>query len=681
MVNEMVAVMDKISEYVKKLSDALDTGKMSAEEFRDNASELMPILEALMTEVPHDIIVSYKDFFESFKVFCKKCNQTDFLIENVDNMASSLELFGECVEQIKKEYNDMYRTCTCCGSYVTYSPLPSLYKGITGMEPKFTFETINKKEYFCPSCQSTDRDRLLISFLKKIGLEQAGDSLKLLQFAPSIPVEKWLLENCPQVSYESTDLYMEDVTFTADIQDLNMVSDATYDIVICSHVLEHVRDDKKALSEMKRILKPEGMILFLVPVDLKTDIIEEEWGLSEEENWKRFGQGDHCRLYGKKALVERLAEHFYVNELSKDYFGENIFHMGGFSETSTLYVLTKDIDVKLDVADHTKVDEELCKNGPLVSVIMCCYNHEKYVAEAIESVLNQSYQNIEFLVADDGSSDHSVDIMKQYSKHFAKEFYFDENTGSRFQLLKENATGKYTALMNSDDVWDKDKIALQVAYMEAHQECGACFTWCLFTDENLNQIHDNTFIRGNMSSYEWMHYFWTQGNVLCNPSSLIPTKINKQIPLYGTACWQIPDFFKWVNMVQSHTIHIMTKPLIYMRQTGRNASKSTKLNWYRHTVEEASNWMWIIRNMESSFFKKAFSSLMIDTEASSDIEIKCEKYFLLLHHHSLLVQNSAFCYFSEIYNDVKDCMFEKYQYGVKEFKEDCASKGLASRFL
>lgn len=681
MQNEISAVMDKISVYVKKLSGALDAGQMSAEEFRDNASELVPSLDALLTEIPQDIIVPYKEFFGTFRVFCKQCNNIDFLIENVDNMASSLELFLECLTQIKKEYTDMFKICTCCGSNVRYTRLPSFYSEKIGNDSKFHFETINNKEYLCPICQATDRDRLLIYFLKKIGLQKSSEGLKLLQFAPSMPVEKWLLENCPHVSYESTDLFMKNVTFTADIQDLSMVADAAYDLVICSHVLEHVKDDRKALNEMKRILKPEGMILFLVPVDLNTDIIDEEWGLSEDENWKRFGQGDHCRLYGKRSLVERMKEYFYVNELGKDYFGEDIFHMGSFTETSTLYVLTKDKDVKLDVADHTIVDEELCKNGPLVSVIMCCYNHEKYVAEAIESVINQSYQNIEFLVADDGSPDHSVDIMKQYSKYFKKEFYFEDNTGSRFQLLIDSATGKYTAIINSDDVWDKNKIAHQVAYMEAHKECGACFTWCQFTDENLNPVSDNTFIKGNMSSYEWIHYFWTKGNALCNPSSLILTEINKQIPLYGTACWQLPDFFKWVNMVQNYNIHIMNKPLTFMRQTGRNVSRNTKLNWCRHTVEEASNWMWIIRNMDAAFFRKAFSTLMYNPEATSDVEIKCEKYFLLLNHYNVLVQNSAFCYFSEIYNDVMDCMFDKYKYGLKEFKEDCVSKGLASQLL
>ncbi len=647
MQNEMIDTLNKMNEYVKKLSVALDSGKLSAEEFRDNACELISVIEMLNSNLPKEIIASYIEFFMSFQIFCKKCNEIEFLKENVDYMASSLELFGECIQQIIKEYSNLFRICTCCENYVIYTPLRSCYKDAT---------------YLCPSCQATDRDRLIIAFLKKAGLQQAKDTVKLLQFAPSMPVESWILDNCPHITYESADLYLENVTFQADIQDMQMIDNETYDVVICSQVLEHVKDDAKALIEMKRIIRKDGMILFLMPEELSTETVDQESGF-------------------KKALLEKLREQFCVNELGIDYFGEETFHMGGFTNTSTLYVMTKSENVQLDVSDVIEVDEELCKNGPLVSVIMSCYNHEKYVAAAIESVLNQTYQNIEFLVADDGSSDKSAEIMKQYSSHFAKEFYYEENTGSRFQLLKDSATGKYTALMNSDDIWDKDKIALQVAYMEAHKECGACFTWCIFTDENLNLLSDKVFIQKNRTRYEWMLFFWTVGNALCNPSSLIPTELNKQIPNFGTACWQLPDFFKWVNMVQDHAIHIITKPLTFMRKTGKNASSSTAVNGYRHAVEEGNNWILFIKNMDPDFFFKAFSSLMIYPKTISELGIKCEKYFLLLNHQNAFVQNSAFCYFSEIYNEVKDFMKENYHYGIKEFKEDCIRKGFADKFL
>ena len=84
--------------------------------------------------------------------------------------------------------------------------------------------------------------------------------------------------------------------------------------------------------------------------------------------------------------------------------------------------------------------------------------------------------------------------MKRYSSYFTKELYLTENTGGEICYhLKQFASGKYIALMHSDDVWDKDKLALQVAYLESHAECGACLTWCLYTDEHLTEIENNIF--------------------------------------------------------------------------------------------------------------------------------------------------------------------------------------------
>ena len=134
---------------------------------------------------------------------------------------------------------------------------------------------------------------------------------------------------------------MQGVTYQSDVQDMYMISDETYDIIISSHVLEHVENDRKALKEMKRILKEDGMILFLVPIDLNANKINEEWGLSEEENWRRFGQGDYCRRYDKWGLIARLKEEYCVYGLGKDYFGEEEFRNCGLTETSMLYILAK----------------------------------------------------------------------------------------------------------------------------------------------------------------------------------------------------------------------------------------------------------------------------------------------------------------------------------------------------
>lgn len=600
-------------------------------------------------------------------------------------MLSSLELFDECMEALIVSCINRKRRCVLCGKEVFFEPLPKFYAEMNkklGIESRFQAETLNREEYLCPVCGSSDRDRLIAMFLQKANIRQAAEGFRILQFAPSPGIEMWLKRHCPHTVYESADLFMENVTCQADIQNLYMMQEEAYDLIICSHVLEHVQDDRKALREMKRILKPEGKIVFLVPVDMGTEEIDEQWGLPEEENWRRFGQSDRCRLYGKRGLRERLSEEFYVYALGQEYFGAEAFLQSGLTDTSTLYVLTKSEAVLLDMGEQTAVDEKLCREGPLVSVIMSCYNHSEFVAEAIESVLAQSYKNIEFLVADDGSEDSSPEVMQRYSKHFTKEYYFKDNAGGRFLLLKEQACGKYIALLNSDDVWDKDKLALQVAFLESHREYGACFTWCEYTNERLEPLEDMTFIKGNRSRSEWMKYFWTEGNAICNPSGLILRELSLKAPRYGSACWQLPDFFKWIDMVQTHSIYIIPKLLTKMRrhqsENASNVSACSGRNLVRSMIEEGCNWGWVIRDMEAGFFREAFGNLMINPAAVTEEEIKCEKYFLMLKHYNMFVQNSAFIFLSEVYPAIGNCLAEKYRYTVKELKEDMLAKGIGS---
>ena len=679
-------IIIEISRIIKALLEELNTDAMN-ETKKDDVIKLYQLLRGIKIYFPPVMLNEYLEFINSLEVFLGQCTDEKFLEANKEMAVSSLELLYECLGQILKYFKAHSKQCICCNSRVLYLPLPEYYNE---MEKKYgsyrtgIAETLNQAEYLCPTCGASDRDRLIISYLKKGNLQKAEEGYRALQIAPAKSISQWIEKNCPQVKYETTDLFMQGVSFNSDIQNMKEIEDSTYDLIICSHVLEHVQDDQKALSEMKRIMKQNGRCIFLVPLWIDYDAIDEEWGLSEEENWKRFGQGDHCRRYGKRALLDRLEKYFYVTQLGKEYFGEEIFEQEGLTDTSNLYLLTKDQDVTLDMGEVKKIDEELAKNGPLVSVIMSCYNHADYVEEAIQSVLKQSYKNIEFIVADDGSQDHSADVMRKYSKYYAYEYYAQENVGGLYNTIKKHATGKYIALMNSDDIWDENKIALQVEYMEKHPECGVSLTWCNYVDADGKDLEGNLFIQANRNSYQWMNYFWKHGNVICNPSFLATREFGLKEERFGAACRQLPDFFKWVQIIQETEIHIIPKILVKMRRyrskSVENVSAQTEENMLRHRMEEGCNWMWIIRQMDNAFFKKAFSDMMINPEAETDEEIRCEKYFLMLNHTNCMVQYEAFCYFNEIYVDTEKCFIDKYHYDYRNVAEDIIHKGLGKLF-
>ena len=640
------------------------------------------VLSKIQETVPKQYLEDYNEYFESTKIFYGNCKSITFLDNNIQQAYDSIVLLGTCLTQVKEDILSNQGKCACCGNIVEYYPLSSYYDEMSQKygSSKWKSETLNKDKYTCPKCGSSDRDRLIVSYLKKIGLPTALEGTRVLQIAPAQVIDMWIKKWCPNVVYDTTDLFMDGVTFKSDIQDMHNVESRKYDVIICSHVLEHVKDDKKALSEMNRILKDDGEIVFLVPIDLNRDTIDEEWGLSEEENWRRFGQDDHCRAYSKQGLLERLNEHFHVNQLGKGYFGEEVFGNAGLTDTSTLYVLTKDETVRLYKGWIPEIDEELCQNGPLVSVILPCYNHEKYVARAIESIINQSYKNIELIVCDDGSSDNTPSIMKKYSEYFAKAIYYPENIRIRDQVLAKEATGKYVALAHSDDYWEKDKLALQIAWLEKNG--GVCLTWADYVDDYGNVQEDAIFYKRNRSSKEWLRYFWTNGNCLCNPSCVMEREVFIKSSTHGISSKQLPDYFKWIDIVQQYELHIVPLPLTKMgvHYDGKsvNDSAPTKDNSLRSLLEDGIHWLYVLEDMPDNVFVEAFEDMFVNRKARSKEELMCERYFMLRDSQSIVRANSALYYMARYFPMIQNCLKDKYGYKKTDFFIDEMKKGILS---
>lgn len=157
------------------------------------------------------------------------------------------------------------RKCALCekriDSFLKMSSVYEMDAKKMGYQLKGKPETLNRKEYSCPQCYGVDRDRLYALFFRKLITERKETFFKnvsLLNIAPSAPLQKFIDFCLGEIQSETMDLFMEDVDYKADIQDMWQIGDNTYDFWICSHVLEHVRDDRKALKELYRILKPGG---------------------------------------------------------------------------------------------------------------------------------------------------------------------------------------------------------------------------------------------------------------------------------------------------------------------------------------------------------------------------------------------------------------------------------------
>jgi hypothetical protein len=172
-----------------------------------------------------------------------------------------------------------------------------------GIDRFLPFGLVRRDEAMCPYCQSLERHRLVWLFLKEWTNLFDGRPKRLLHVAPEPTLGK-LFQGVAGIDYLSSDYAPGRAMIQMDITDIDM-PDGSFDVVICNHVLEHVSDDRKAMCEFVRILRPGGWAILQVPMTASAVTYEDPSITSPEEREKAFGQWDHVRLYGQD-YVERL---------------------------------------------------------------------------------------------------------------------------------------------------------------------------------------------------------------------------------------------------------------------------------------------------------------------------------------------------------------------------------------
>lgn len=210
------------------------------------------------------------------------------------------------------------------------------------------------------------------------------------------------------------------------------------------------------------------------------------------------------------------------------------------------------------------------ENYPQVSVIIPNYNGEKYVEQAIRSVLDQTYENFELIIVDDMSTDDSIGIINKYIKY--------DNRVSLIRLRKncgvamarnigiKKAAGKYIALLDNDDFWEDDKLERQVNLAMK----GADIVYCSydFVDENNNKIK-KPFIVPDRTDYNKM---LTSSVISCS-SCFIKSDLLKD-HLFKTQYYH-EDYLLWMELLKLNVVVLGdSKVLMHYRQV--KGSRSNK---------------------------------------------------------------------------------------------------------
>ena len=193
-----------------------------------------------------------------------------------------------------------------------------------------------RKNVLCPNCHSADRERMIYIYLRDCtDLLDGTRSYKVLHIAPENNLGRVLREQS-HLEYLSGDLNPKRSLnmVRIDITDIQYPENS-FDVIICSHVLEHVTSDRKAMAELYRVLKPGGWAILQVPLSVTLkETFEDKSVVIEKDRERVFGQFDHVRIYAKDD---------YKNRLESVGFNVRVFNLAEeLGEKAVRYAFQKD---------------------------------------------------------------------------------------------------------------------------------------------------------------------------------------------------------------------------------------------------------------------------------------------------------------------------------------------------
>ncbi|MGI1679391.1 MAG: glycosyltransferase [Cellvibrionaceae bacterium] len=220
----------------------------------------------------------------------------------------------------------------------------------------------------------------------------------------------------------------------------------------------------------------------------------------------------------------------------------------------------------------------------LVTVITANYNGERFLREAIESVLAQDYQAIEYIIVDDGSTDDSKQLITELSLRDSriKSVFLSENVGvaeARNRGMEE-ATGNYITFLDADDLWCKEKISSQIKIFKAHPQAGLVVTaarligklgQCL--EEKKLSSRRKGVKQGRVSLYDYV-----SGQIPVSINTMTKRECIDKVGMFNPSYVIGEDYELWMRIVRHYEYYYIDKPLHIYRIHDNNATKDKLFN-------------------------------------------------------------------------------------------------------
>lgn len=330
-----------------------------------------------------------------------------------------------------------------------------------------------------------------------------------------------------------------------------------------------------------------------------------------------------------------------------------------------------------------------CKKSPKVSIVMPCYNHAEYVAEAIQSVLNQTYNDFEFLIVDNGSDDDSYEIISNFNDPRIKFFRLEKNDIPKaYDIMLSNAVGEYIAMMFSDDIWYAEKLESQMEALTKNKDVLVSVTWADVMSDGLNIIESsNIFKKRNRSRLEWIRFLLENGNCLSICSAVARQDIFRKYLVKQAGYWQLPDYYAWLLVLQETNIYIVEQNLVKIRFHGKeqnqNISYPSVVNTLRTMTERKIIVYQIIDNMRDDDFVHMYKDQLIYPKVKNHLEILCEKLFVFIKFAQMdkIFQDNVFYFYYKYFSyeeagiTMGEVLQSKYNFLQVDFSKISGSSG------
>lgn len=277
---------------------------------------------------------------------------------------------------------------------------------------------------------------------------------------------------------------------------------------------------------------------------------------------------------------------------------------------------------------------------PLVSVCINTYNKEKFICDCIDSVLAQSYGNIEVIIVDDGSKDNTVSLINEkFNDSRIKVFARTQNMGISYSCNEaiKHSLGEYIFHVDSDDVLDSQIIKKQVDILEKNPQYGACF--CLLevigeNGEKLGKEYDyirDTFSFWGTSQEDYIRYFFDSMNCLSHSGVTMRRSVLEKVGGHNGAYYYLHDFDLWTRFILECPVYVIKENLCsYRRTDDGNNSKISQKGMLSHNIEEAKIIYNMINNCPDEMFLRAFDDKLILHGEHTHEETELEKAFVLM---------------------------------------------------